>query len=199
MNIFSSLCLCTLGLLLLFAFTSSQPAEEYSGIPSAYTQHTRYEPSDHTLFYGDEALLRTPHTSAGRQVPDATYQSFVSSMPIVCVDILLTRPDGRVLLVQRHAEPVKNIFWYPGGRLLMGETFSEAAVRKTRTEIGVHVRASAMLGTWNTFFEKSAWGGATQTVNVLMHAETLDGHLDELQVCGDRAGPCSNGSFGGYK
>ena len=66
-------------------------------------------------------------------LPGATYAAFVKSMPIVCVDVLLTRnSDGAALLVLRHSEPVRGLHWFPGGRLLFGETFTEAALRKVR-------------------------------------------------------------------
>ena len=79
----------------------------------------------------------------------------------------------------------------------MGETFFEAAVRKIRREVGVDVRGCKVLGTWNTPFEVSAWGGVTQTINVLVHAAT--NAEKELHICGDRKGRCANGRYGLYK
>ena len=183
--------------LLLFLSTTRQPieAEIRAFAPAEYTKSVRYEQLDHTLIYGDETLLRR----LPPQVHDGLYRSFVANMPIVCVDVLLTRSDGRVLLVRRHAEPVRGVYWFPGGRLLMGETFIEAAARKGHKETGLRIQVSEMLGTWNTFFERSAWGGATQTVNVLMHATTQDRYTEELRICGDRKGRCPNGSHGHFK
>ena len=95
--------------------------------PAAYTRSVLYTRADHTLRYGDEERLRAKVPL----LPGATYAAFVKSMPIVCVDVLLTRnSDGAALLVLRHSEPVRGLHWFPGGRLLFGETFTEAALRK---------------------------------------------------------------------
>ena len=55
----------------------------------------------------------------------------------------------------RHQEPVRGLHWFPGGRLLMGESFSDAALRKVRKEIGLTAAVCRVLGTWNTLFEQS--------------------------------------------
>ena len=175
-----------------------QPSEtttaQDSATPDAYTKQVKYLRADHSLFYGDEAKLRARPPF----LPDATYRAFVAAMPIVCVDVLLTRSNGDALLVLRHAEPVRALYWYPGGRLLMGESFSDAALRKARKEIGLSASYCQTLGTWNTLFEKSAWGGPTQTVNILVHATTIEA-WPEPRVCGDRKGTCADGRYGGFK
>lgn len=79
----------------------------------------------------------------------------VRLLPILCIDILLERKsDGRFLLVKRGTEPgrtdgpgvqgvppaadglclytVKGYWWVPGGRILRGETFFAAALRKAQ-------------------------------------------------------------------
>lgn len=166
----------------------------------AYTQQLVAHDADHTLIYGDASLLRRRDRPL---VPAATYGAFVANMPIVCVDVALTRADGSILLVKRHAEPVKGVWWWPGGRLLLGETFLEAAVRKVRSEIGIEVHAcEEPLFTANTLFEKSAWEGApTHTVNVLVHAVTDDPKAESgLHICGDQAGKCGRtGEYGFYR
>ena len=95
--------------------------------PAAYTRSVYHVRSDNTLRYGNEERLR----AKAPLLPGVTYAAFVKSMPIACVDVLLTRnTDGAALLVLRHSEPVRGLHWFPGGRLLFGETFTEAALRK---------------------------------------------------------------------
>lgn len=164
-----------------------------------YTADVVLRKEDHTNTYGDISALRQ-----SRALLDAkTYHDFVQNMPIVCVDVALTRSsDGHVLLVRRHSEPVKGLYWWVGGRLLLGESFAEAAVRKVSKELGVDATACAEpLGTWNTLFEMSAWGGATHTVNILMHAVTHDPLARTgLNICGDQAGRCAaTGEHGYYR
>jgi hypothetical protein len=84
---------------------------------------------------------------------------------------------------------------------MKGETFFDAAVRKASKEIGIRTIPQKVLGVYNTFFEKSAWGGVTQTVNIMVHATTNESAatLDHMPVCGDRRGKCPDGKFGNYK
>ena len=169
---------------------------------AVYTRSVVHRSADATLIYGDARALRARDRPL---VPGETYGAFVASMPIVCVDVALTRSDGRVLLVKRHAEPVKGVYWWPGGRLLLGESFLEAALRKIRGELGGGgaIACRGPLGTWNTLFERSAWhGGApTQTVNVLVHVHIpREADAEGLRICGDQQGRCATtGEFGFYK
>jgi 8-oxo-dGTP diphosphatase len=45
--------------------------------------------------------------------------------------------EGRVLLGERLVEPAKGLFTFPGGRVEMGETLAEAALRELYEEVGV--------------------------------------------------------------
>ncbi len=45
--------------------------------------------------------------------------------------------EGRVLIGERLVEPAKGLFTFPGGRVEMGETLAEAALRELLEEVGV--------------------------------------------------------------
>jgi 8-oxo-dGTP diphosphatase len=45
--------------------------------------------------------------------------------------------EGRVLIGERLVEPAKGLFTFPGGRVEMGETLAEAALRELEEEVGV--------------------------------------------------------------
>jgi len=122
--------------------------------------------SDHgkecTLYYGDEQTLnQTPQSK--KFLPKDLYQQMVHNTVICCLDILLIRTiNGKeeCLLVQRATEPVKGVWWYPGGRMFKGETFFDTAMRKMREEIGIdesNAEAVQILGIYNTMFPTSAW------------------------------------------
>jgi 8-oxo-dGTP diphosphatase len=45
--------------------------------------------------------------------------------------------EGRVLIGERLVEPAKGLFTFPGGRVELGETLAEAALRELLEEVGV--------------------------------------------------------------
>jgi ADP-ribose pyrophosphatase YjhB (NUDIX family) len=113
---------------------------------------------------------------------------------VCCVDALIvrynpTRQRREALLVERAAEPVRGVWWLPGGRMLKGETFFAAAIRKTKQETGLKdcVKPIQVLGVWNTLFPTSNWDTdtqkGTQTVNPIVLVELeqpgVDVKLDE--------------------
>ena len=74
----------------------------------------------------------------------------------------------------RHQEPVRGLHWFPGGRLLMGESFSDAALRKVRKEIGLTAAVCRVLGTWNTLFEQSVPEAESKTTPTHVNAPKPD-------------------------
>ena len=143
---------------------------------------------DLSLFYGDEQALRTVHDHC-KCLDSDLYAAVVRHTVVCCVDIVLVRrnPESRrreCLLALRASEPAKGIWWWPGGRLLKGETFFDTAVRKAKQEAGLdasQVRPVQVLGVWNTFFPLSSWDTdqikGTQTVNAIVLVEVI---LDDL-------------------
>lgn len=138
------------------------------------------EGEDLSLFYGDRKELTTI-TPNRKFLPKDLYGRMVRDAVVCCVDIVLVRRNnnsGRreTLLVERSSEPVKGVWWWPGGRLLKGETFFDAAYRKAREETGLtNVTCIQVLGIWNTFFPTSHWDDetskGTQTVNAIVLVE----------------------------
>jgi 8-oxo-dGTP diphosphatase len=45
--------------------------------------------------------------------------------------------EGRVLIGERLVEPAKGLYTFPGGRVELGETIAEAALRELLEEVGV--------------------------------------------------------------
>jgi ADP-ribose pyrophosphatase YjhB (NUDIX family) len=93
-----------------------------------------------SLFYGDTKELTTI-TDARRFLPSEIYGKLVRDCVVCCVDCLIVRTTDsgkkECLLVERSSEPVKGVWWLPGGRLLKGETFFATARRKAQQETGL--------------------------------------------------------------
>jgi ADP-ribose pyrophosphatase YjhB (NUDIX family) len=142
-----------------------------------------------SLFYGDDTAALLTITDRRKYLPNSVYGDLVRDAVVCCVDILLVRWNASLaakeaLLVLRTAQPAQGLWWLPGGRLLKGETFFQAAVRKAQQEAGVsatQVRPVQVLGVWNTFFPYSSWdtpeSQGTQTVNPIVLVELLDSNL----------------------
>jgi 8-oxo-dGTP diphosphatase len=59
------------------------------------------------------------------------------------VHIVLTDPDGRILLVR---QPYRSRWYLPGGALRRGETFVQAAERELREETGLEIELTDIRG-----------------------------------------------------
>lgn len=143
------------------------------------------------MFYGDVRELTTI-TDSRKFLSSDLYGKLVRDCVVCCVDCLIVRRTDagskECLLVKRSSDPVKGVWWLPGGRLLKGETFFAAAKRKAQQETGLAaVTPVQVLGVWNTFFPTSAWDTktekGTQTVNEIVLVELnekgADVKLDE--------------------
>ena len=144
------------------------------------------EGNDLSLFYGNVDEL-TKITDQRKFLPTEVYSKMVLDAVVCCVDCLIVRTNAsgakECLLVERSSEPVKGVWWLPGGRMFKGETFFAAAVRKAQQETGLtRVTPIQVLGVWNTFFPTSHWDTATekgtQTVNAVVLVELSDPGAD---------------------
>ena len=86
-------------------------------------------------------------------IPKEEYERIVTVFPRVCVDILLTDTAGRVLLLQRTNQPAIGQWWFPGGRIHIGETRHQAAHRKLQEECTLAPGGLTELGSFDLFFE----------------------------------------------
>ena len=65
---------------------------------------------------------------------------------VPCAGAVVHDAAGRLLLVRRGREPGRGLWSLPGGRCEPGEDAAATAVRETREETGLAVRAGAVLG-----------------------------------------------------
>ena len=63
------------------------------------------------------------------------------------------------LLINRNDNPLKDEWWGPGGRVLLGEKIEDTAKRKLEEEIGTKVDSKMIIyGIYEDFFDKSSMG-----------------------------------------
>jgi colanic acid biosynthesis protein WcaH len=86
-------------------------------------------------------------------------------MPIACVDVVLMS-QGRAFLVRRGDAPAKGLWWLPGGRVIKGESLTDAALRKAADEVGIACAAGPIIHTENTIFSDGPGGIPVHSVNV---------------------------------
>lgn len=106
-------------------------------------------------------------------IEESLYRRIVDVLPIACVDVVLRVRGRGFLLVRRGQEPLKGSWWVVGGRILQGETAVQAAVRKTRMEVGVDLTGAELRfrGYYEDVFESSPFGpGPYHTVSLVFEA-----------------------------
>jgi ADP-ribose pyrophosphatase YjhB (NUDIX family) len=111
-------------------------------------------------------------------IDESLYRRIVQVLPILCVDVVLRVRGKGVLLVKRGQEPLAGAWWVVGGRVLHGESATEAALRKVRAEVGIEIEADALsfLGYYEDKFDVSSFGpGLYHTLSLVF--ETV---LDEV-------------------
>lgn len=93
------------------------------------------------------------------------YTKIHELMPIACLDLVIMR-NGKILLVKRDRDPAKDQYWLPGGRILRGESFVEAAKRIAKGEVGLSISKLTNIGIGNLVFKEDPFGHGCGTHTV---------------------------------
>jgi colanic acid biosynthesis protein WcaH len=70
------------------------------------------------------------------QLAREEFLEVVERTPLVSIDLIIRRADGRVLLGRRTNEPAKGCWFVPGGRIRKNERLAEAFRRICEGELG---------------------------------------------------------------
>ena len=91
-----------------------------------------------------------------------TFQTVVSSTPLVSIDLVVQNAHGEVLLGQRLNRPAQGYWFVPGGRILKNESLDQAFHRLALTELGAAFPRSRarFLGVYEHFYADSVFGAA---------------------------------------
>lgn len=66
--------------------------------------------------------------------PKEDYLHVIEHSQVISLDMIITNPDGKILLGKRNNEPAKNTWFVPGGRVYKNETFKDACRRISHGE-----------------------------------------------------------------
>ena len=89
-------------------------------------------------------------------IPAKLYKKIVSSLPIVCVDLLIWR-NRKLLLVKRKNAPLKGKWWVVGGRVLLGEDPRDAVIRKAKEEVGLELEKINFVGYYSDVYQENVF------------------------------------------
>jgi len=112
-----------------------------------------------------------------RFIPEEEYARIMGVLPILCVDVVVQNSKCEYLLIRRANEPLKDLWWIIGGRVLKGETLDQAAARKVREEVGLTVSSVQPIGYYEDVCETNPFGLSSpqHSVSVVFSA-TVDQH-----------------------
>ena len=100
-------------------------------------------------------------------IQEIDYQKIIKSIPIFCLDFLISSND-KILLLKRNQEPLKGEYWVPGGRLYFKENIDKAAERILKREIGRSFNNKSIIGFANYQFQKLPKSRALHTPTLLL-------------------------------
>ena len=104
-----------------------------------------------------------------------TFKTVIENTPLVSIDLCLIC-NGQILLGKRRNEPLKGIWFTPGGRIHKNETWQDALLRIAEVELGLGdtaVESFSLMCVWDHFYNNSALDQNTSThyVNLPHYAE----------------------------
>lgn len=117
-------------------------------------------------------------------LPAADFATVIRSTPLVSIDLIVRRPDGAVLLGQRHNEPAKGFWFVPGGRIRKNERLDAAFRRLLATETGfTAARSDAVpMGVYEHLYDTNALGDPAFGTHYVVIAYELNVPQDAVAV-----------------
>ena len=98
------------------------------------------------------------------------FKIIIENTPLVSIDLCIVC-DSQILLGKRENEPLKGVWFTPGGRILKNETWQDCLRRVASSELALDVRDPNefwLMGVWDHFYRNSALeeGISTHYVNL---------------------------------
>lgn len=93
------------------------------------------------------------------------FKTVIENTPLVSIDLCLVF-NGQILLGKRSNDPLKGIWFTPGGRIHKNETWQGALLRIAEVELclsSIEVEDFTLMGMWDHFYKNSALDQNTST------------------------------------
>lgn len=87
-----------------------------------------------------------------------TFKTIIENTPLVSIDLCLICED-KILLGKRNNEPLKGVWFTPGGRIYKNEIWQDALLRIAEAELGlcnIAVDDFVLMGVWDHLYSNSA-------------------------------------------
>jgi len=98
------------------------------------------------------------------------FKCVVEHVTLVSIDLIVENKNSEILLGRRKNRPAKDFLFVPGGRILKGETISEAFRRITLSELGkeISISSAKFIGVFEHFYDDSFFGNDVSTHYVVL-------------------------------
>ena len=125
--------------------------------------------------------------------PKDDYLHVIKHTQLISLDMIITNPEGKILLGKRKNEPAKGTWFVPGGRVYKNETFAKAGLRISEGELGVALPYDREIGVYhhnyNNNFDNEDYGthyivfavAINLTQDLVLNTDSMDDQHEELK------------------
>ena len=84
-------------------------------------------------------------------IPSVLYDQIKQCMPIVSVEAVIVMDEG-LLFLKRNNQPANGEWWFPGGRIHIGESLEQALCREVKEETGLEISSYRFINAYSRVF-----------------------------------------------
>jgi colanic acid biosynthesis protein WcaH len=84
-------------------------------------------------------------------IPSELYDKIAKCMPIVSVEAVIVMDDS-LLFLRRNNQPAKGEWWFPGGRIHIGESLEQALRREVKEETELEISSYKLINVYSRVF-----------------------------------------------
>jgi 8-oxo-dGTP diphosphatase len=84
-------------------------------------------------------------------ISQALYDQITKSLPIVSVEAVI-KIDDALLFLKRNNQPAQGEWWFPGGRIHLGESLEEALRREVKEETRLEISSHKFINVYSRVF-----------------------------------------------